>query len=268
MLCGALVAVGVYLILERSLSRIILGLAALGNGINILFLIAGGRSGEPPIVGSAEPADMADPLAQTMVLTAIVITLAMTGFLLAMAAYRAWQLRDNDEVRDDREDRAVAKRKAAAAITALEDGNCPIPRKNSTTTSTPLPPAPEFPVPTSPKLWGPSSKGRQGVNLNVLLAIPVVLPLLGAGILLAFPAKRFRHLQAFSAIGVLVIVLAAAIALLIGSLDGPVVLDMGGWAAPVGISLVADRLSTLMLVTSVTVTLVVLIYSMFRRRRW
>ena len=42
-LCGALVAVGVYLILERSLSRIILGLAALGNGINILFLIAGGQ---------------------------------------------------------------------------------------------------------------------------------------------------------------------------------------------------------------------------------
>ena len=50
LLCGGLVAVGVYLILERSLSRIILGLAALGNGINILFLIAGGRSGEPPIV--------------------------------------------------------------------------------------------------------------------------------------------------------------------------------------------------------------------------
>ena len=44
----------------------------------------------------------------------------MTGFLLAMA-YRTWQLRDNDEVRDDREDRAVAKRKAAAAIAALED---------------------------------------------------------------------------------------------------------------------------------------------------
>ena len=60
------------------------------------------------------------------------------------------------------------------------------------------------------------------MNLNVLLAVPVVLPLLGAGILLAFPAKRFRHLQAFSAIGVLVIVLAAAIALLIALL---VILD-------------------------------------------
>lgn len=119
-LCGVLVAVGVYLILERSLSRIILGLAALSNGINILFLIAGGKSGEPAIIGSAEPDAMADPLVQAMVLTAIVITLGMTGFLLAMA-YRTWQLRDNDEVRDDREDRAVAKRKAAAAIEALDD---------------------------------------------------------------------------------------------------------------------------------------------------
>ena len=119
-LCGALVAVGVYLILERSLSRIILGLAALSNGINILFLIAGGRSGEPAFVGSAEPSEMADPLVQAMVLTAIVITLGMTGFLLAMA-YRTWQLRDNDEVRDDREDRAVAKRKAAAAMEAHDD---------------------------------------------------------------------------------------------------------------------------------------------------
>lgn len=119
-LCGVMVAVGIYLILERSLSRIILGLAALSNGINILFLIAGGRSGEPPIVGSSEPDKMADPLVQAMMLTAIVITLALTGFLLAMA-YRSWQLRDNDEVRDDREDRAVAKRKASEAMEKHED---------------------------------------------------------------------------------------------------------------------------------------------------
>ncbi len=119
-LCGVLIAVGVYLILERSLSRIVLGLAALSNGINILFLIAGGRSGEPPLVETSDPEAMADPLVQAMMLTAIVITLGLTGFLLAMA-YRSWQLRDNDEVRDDREDRAVAKHKAAEAIKRLED---------------------------------------------------------------------------------------------------------------------------------------------------
>ncbi|MGO3041133.1 Na(+)/H(+) antiporter subunit C [Ancrocorticia populi] len=119
-LCGVLVAVGVYLILERSLSRIVLGIAAMSNGINILFLIAGGRSGEPPIVGTSEPEAMADPLVQAMMLTSIVITLSLTGFVLAMA-YRAWQLRDNDEVRDDREDRAVAKRQAAEAMEEHED---------------------------------------------------------------------------------------------------------------------------------------------------
>ena len=119
-LCGVLVAVGVYLILERSLSRIVLGIAGLSNGINILFLIAGGRSGEPPFVGRADQEDMSDPLVQAMMLTSIVITLALTGFLLAMA-YRSWQLRDNDEVRDDREDRAVARRIAAEAREEREE---------------------------------------------------------------------------------------------------------------------------------------------------
>lgn len=119
-LCGVLVAVGVYLILERSLSRIVLGIAALSNGINILFLIAGGRSGEPAFVGRADQEDMSDPLVQAMMLTSIVITLALTGFLLAMA-YRSWQLRDNDEVRDDREDRAVARRNAAEARAEREE---------------------------------------------------------------------------------------------------------------------------------------------------
>jgi multicomponent Na+:H+ antiporter subunit C len=110
-LCGVLVAVGVYLILERTLSRIVLGIASLSNGINILFLIAGGHSGEPAFFGQADAEDMADPLVQAMMLTSIVITLALTGFLLAMA-YRSWQLRDHDEVRDDREDRLVARRLA------------------------------------------------------------------------------------------------------------------------------------------------------------
>lgn len=110
-LCGVLVGVGIYLILERTLTRVILGIASLSNGINILFLIAGGHSGKPAFYGQADPEDMADPLVQAMMLTSIVITLALTGFLLAMA-YRTWQLRDHDEVRDDREDRLVAMRQA------------------------------------------------------------------------------------------------------------------------------------------------------------
>ena len=112
-LAAVLVAVGVYLMLERSLSRIVLGLGAMTNGVNILFLIAGGRSGQPPIVGSHEPETMADPLVQAMMLTAIVIGLGTTAFLLSMG-YRSWQLNGNDEVQDDLEDKRIARRKQAA----------------------------------------------------------------------------------------------------------------------------------------------------------
>ncbi|QOQ39553.1 Na(+)/H(+) antiporter subunit C [Trueperella pecoris] len=119
-LAGALVAVGVYLVLERSLSRIVLGLVAVTNGVNILMLIAGGPSGEPPMVGQARPEDMADPLVQAMMLTAIVLSLAVTGFLLAMA-YRSWQLNGNDEVQDDLEDRRIAARSEEAKLDARAD---------------------------------------------------------------------------------------------------------------------------------------------------
>lgn len=119
-LSGVLVGVGIYLVLERSLSRIVLGLSAITNGVNILFLIAGGRSGEPPLVGVAEKEDMADPLVQAMMLTAIVISLAATAFILAMA-YRSWQLNGNDEVQDDLEDRRIAKREGEDEFDARAD---------------------------------------------------------------------------------------------------------------------------------------------------
>lgn len=116
-----LVAVGVYLLLERSLSRVLIGLIMIGNGANLLFLVAGGAAGGAPIIGITEVEDMSDPLPQAMVLTAIVISLAMTAFLLAMA-YRSWQLNEHDEVQDDVEDRRVARR-AAADLAAYEDSD-------------------------------------------------------------------------------------------------------------------------------------------------
>ena len=114
-----LVTVGVYLMLERSLSRVLIGVISLGNAINLLFLVAGGAAGGAPIIGVTAEGEMSDPLPQAMVLTAIVITLGMTGFLLAMA-YRSWQLNEHDEVQDDVEDRRVARR-AAADLAAYED---------------------------------------------------------------------------------------------------------------------------------------------------
>ena len=104
---GVLFAAGVYLLLERSLSRVLIGVILIGNGANLLFLVAGGAAGGPPIVGVTPDGEMSDPLPQAMVLTAIVITLGMTAFLLAMA-YRSWQLHRHDEVQDDVEDRRIA----------------------------------------------------------------------------------------------------------------------------------------------------------------
>lgn len=106
-LVGVLVGTGVVLVLERSLSRIVIGASLITYGVNVLLLMSGGRAGAPPILGQSEVSEMADPLPQAMVLTAIVIGLALTAFMLAMA-YRSWQLNGNDEVQDDREDRRIA----------------------------------------------------------------------------------------------------------------------------------------------------------------
>ena len=116
---GVLFAAGVYLVLERSLSRVLLGTLLMGNGANLLFMVAGGRAGGAPLIGTTAPEDMTDPLPQAMVLTAIVISLGMIGFVMSMA-YRSWQINGHDEVQDDLEDRRVA-RTAAMNAPAYED---------------------------------------------------------------------------------------------------------------------------------------------------
>lgn len=106
---AVLVATGVTLMLERSLIRLLAGVILLGNGVNLLILTVGGPPGKAPILGAAAPEEMTDPLPQAMVLTAIVITLGVTAFLLAMI-HRSWQLTGSDEVQDDTEDRQVRLR--------------------------------------------------------------------------------------------------------------------------------------------------------------
>jgi len=104
---AALFGIGTYLILQRKLSRIIIGLGLLTHGANVL-LITAGRRGEPPLVGQGSRQDFADPLPQALALTAIVITFGVTTFLLALA-YRSWLLTSDDEVQDDVADRAIAR---------------------------------------------------------------------------------------------------------------------------------------------------------------
>jgi multicomponent Na+:H+ antiporter subunit C len=100
---AATIGFGVYLILERSLTRVLVGVVVMSNGVNLCILLSGGAAGRAPIVDGGDTSSMSDPLPQALMLTAIVITLATAAFLLAMA-YRSWQLSGHDDVKDDVED--------------------------------------------------------------------------------------------------------------------------------------------------------------------
>ena len=92
---AVLFGTGSYLLMHRSLTRIILGVVMLGNGINVLIVSTSSRPGEPPIVGA--DGTMTDPVPQALVLTAIVIGFATTAlFLVVLLASRG--LTGNDHV--------------------------------------------------------------------------------------------------------------------------------------------------------------------------
>lgn len=114
---AVLFGVGTYLVLQRTLTRVIFGLTAMGHGANLLLQLAGGRAGRPPVVNEGDPtaivspsggAGFVDPLPQALALTAIVISFGVTAYLLAMA-YRSWVVHRSDEVEDDVEDRRIAR---------------------------------------------------------------------------------------------------------------------------------------------------------------
>ena len=105
-----LFGLGTWLLLQRRLTRIVVGLGLVGHGTNILLLTSGGGGGLPPVIGTGDKTEFADPLPQALALTAIVITFGVTAFLLAMA-YRSWQLTHDDVVADDLEDRMIERRR-------------------------------------------------------------------------------------------------------------------------------------------------------------
>lgn len=111
---GLLFSAGVYLLVERSITRVLLGVLVLSNATNLLLLTAGGPEGDPPLVGRFTVEGFADPLAQAMILTAIVITMGLAAFVLALI-YRAYTLLSADAISDDPEDRTVARRTAVDA---------------------------------------------------------------------------------------------------------------------------------------------------------
>ena len=103
---GVLYACGVYLMLERSMTRVLVGFLLVGNATNLLILIMAGAPGVSPFYdGQTAPDQMSDPLPQALILTAIVITFAVSAFLLALI-YRSWRLSHlgEDDLEDDVDD--------------------------------------------------------------------------------------------------------------------------------------------------------------------
>jgi multicomponent Na+:H+ antiporter subunit C len=100
---GCLYAAGVYMILRRSLFKLVLGLVLLSHGANLLIFTVGGLTrGRPPVAppGAAAPtAPHADPLPQALILTAIVIGFAVLAFSLALF-HRGYQTFGSDDPDD------------------------------------------------------------------------------------------------------------------------------------------------------------------------
>lgn len=97
---AVLFGTAVYLLLQRNVVRLVLGLALLAHAVNLLIFAmskTGLRAGAPPIIGQAEPEAMIDPLPQALILTAIVISFGITAFLLALAV-RSGQAANSDDM--------------------------------------------------------------------------------------------------------------------------------------------------------------------------
>ena len=98
-LVGVLVTVAVYLLLSRSLIRIILGSAVLSHAVHLLLMVMGGlKKGSVPLLGE-NASSYTDALPQALILTAIVISFAVTAFLLVLA-YRTYKETGSDDLHE------------------------------------------------------------------------------------------------------------------------------------------------------------------------
>ena len=130
-LMAVLFGAGVSIMLERSLTRVLIGFLLVGNAVNILIYLMSGAPGLAPILGEGvEPDAISDPLPQAFVLTAIVINLGITAFMLALI-YRSWWLAqlcakgdlvdDEEDMAEDAEEAADLIRSSAADDQAIQD---------------------------------------------------------------------------------------------------------------------------------------------------
>lgn len=98
---GALYAAGLYMMMRRSVIKLIIGLSLLGHAANLLIFTVGGLvRGHPPIIEGSEETltgTFADPLPQALILTAIVIGFAVQAFAVVLIK-RAYQSAGTDDL--------------------------------------------------------------------------------------------------------------------------------------------------------------------------
>lgn len=103
---GLLYAAAIFLMLRRSIVKLVIGLILLSNAANLLiFTTAGMTRGAPPLIPEgmlAPPGVVADPLPQAVVLTAIVIAFGVLAFavVLIRRAYEIVKADDLDKMKD------------------------------------------------------------------------------------------------------------------------------------------------------------------------
>jgi len=100
-LVGILYAAGLYMVMRRSIIKLIIGLVLLGHAANLLIFLSGGLiRAIPPIVPEGEivpPIPVADPLPQAMILTAIVIGFGVVAFTVVLI-HRTYQTIGSDDI--------------------------------------------------------------------------------------------------------------------------------------------------------------------------
>jgi multicomponent Na+:H+ antiporter subunit C len=102
---GGLYAAAIYMLLRRSLVKILIGIVLLSQATNMLIFTSSGLTrGNSPVIKAGETVlnqPHADPLPQALVLTAIVISFGLTAFALALSyrAYKSVQTDDLDQLR-------------------------------------------------------------------------------------------------------------------------------------------------------------------------
>ena len=105
LLVGIFFSVAVYLMLSKFIIRVLLGVAVLGNGVNLLIFTGGRLTREvPPIIpegAESLAAPAANALPQALILTAIVISFSFFAFLLVLSwrAYKDLGTDNTDEMR-------------------------------------------------------------------------------------------------------------------------------------------------------------------------